>query len=557
MSITINLKDYSALKPASGTVWITGWINGGDSAQFKVLQSNGTFEAPPAGGGVPFLKVDSLSSITLDEATNGANRLMFVVSQDKPAPLSITNFSPKPYTQYPYMAAPGVAPAGPYDIFEFGMNAAFDLSAVNGFGLNLGFSATGPDGAMYRYGVRETVTRKQVQSAYSAFIENEKKHFEGAEYFKELLYTGALPGSGYTPPMIGDEFFAICDPNDMLAAKTANYGGTTTDPLSTYWDDTVTALFKHGNMVSIALGAANYLGIALDTSRLSAPPAVPANCTSTAFQFDIKGEHKYIFQPESGLRTAEFVFRQSGFTTPGYGSDPIISQLQNNLIEAICRGVVLDGVKDPNGASTNNGFSTTAWNNDANWYKAGSTCHYYAKFLHCSDTDGKDYRTSNTQPIFYGGSAYGFSMDENPANWPASAAQVPSKTPFNISSGTVDLWVGPYENQTHKRPNTGQYAFGFGTGCEALAPVVIDGQTYKASGEGAIGGVLPDLPHWTKMEFHGPGSGHYIWIKNGQVATGDCLSKPVEQPQKTPHVFAWPAGTDWKPGATPPQKPSA
>lgn len=113
-----------------------------------------------------------------------------------------------------------------------------------------------------------------------------------------------------------------------------------------------------------------------------------------------------------------------------------------NIWEALCRGVAVAGVATQSPPS---GFSTTAWNDSAQWYGAGSTCNYYAKFLHCANAQGEDARIAgNGSPIFLGGAAYGFSADENP-NGSYSGPNVPSKTQGNVVPGsTVAITLGPW-----------------------------------------------------------------------------------------------------------------
>lgn len=258
MAITINLTNGTELASAQGSVWVAGWINGGDASSFKELQSGGSFAPPASATQLPFNAIADVATITLNETTNGNNRLLFVVAPQQPDALTVSGAAPIEYAQYPYAAEPGksVCPPGPYDVFEFGMDAAFNLTAVSGFGLNLRFSATDPaSGTLCHYGVGETITRAQIATAYKAFIANETKSNATAADFAELLYSQPLSVTSYIPPKICGEFFALCDPNDMLAAKSGNYVTPTTDPLHTYWDQVLASFFKEGNQISINLSA--------------------------------------------------------------------------------------------------------------------------------------------------------------------------------------------------------------------------------------------------------------------------------------------------------------
>lgn len=443
MAITFTLQDESGLDSSVATVWVAGWIHDVANAIYP-LQQNGTFTPlGSAEGSLPFFKLSDIPTVTLDTPTNGNDRLLFVAAPSKPAELKITEGNVVSYTQYPYLNAPGVAAPGPFDIFEFGLNAMLNLSAVNGFGLNLRFTATDEKTKKaYTFGVDENVSRAQVSSAWNSFISNETKNNPAAQHFKELLYNSPISGSSERPPAVGGQFFAIADPNDMLTAKSPGYVSPIDDDLATYWNDEVSAAFQLGNKVCIDIGQPeNYTGTVVTA------PNPPSGCDTLTLEFMIGGQKRYIYKPTSGAKTAEMLFRQNGATTPGYGGtstvDGIVSQLQNNLVEAFCRGVGPDGFLTAETADTpNTAFSTEAWNNYPKWYAKGSTCHYYAKFFHCSDADGNDSRITGKPPIMYNGSAYGFSMDENPGGT-YTGPTVPSITPI-ISSGTVTLTVGKW-----------------------------------------------------------------------------------------------------------------
>lgn len=447
MAITIRLTNGTGLDQDVAMVWVAGWINAGDSATFKTLHEGGSFAAPDNSLELPFHSLANVATVTLDETTNGNDRLLFVIAQDQPAALAISNSTPIQYAQYPYAAAPGpgVQPAGPYDVLEFGMDAQFNVTAVSGFGLNLQFSATDPStGIVLHYGVDSTVSRAQIGAAYSAFIANEAKTFAPAGDYAELLYTAPLSGSSYMPPMIGNEFFGICDPNDMLAAKSGNYKGSTTDPLATFWDGVLDTFFAEGNRISLNISA-NPAAPEI-YSGICGPKTNPKTGYATETYSLSNGINSYdIYKPKPGLQSAQYVFQQAfGVLTPA-GNAGDAGLLQDAIWEALCRGVAMSGVLLPTTPlELEPGFSTLAWNNAATWYRAGSTCHYYAKFLHCSDAEGQDCRISGNPPIFYGGAAYGYSMDENPLG-PYSGPNVPSKTPFYVDSGTVYLSLGPWE----------------------------------------------------------------------------------------------------------------
>lgn len=444
MTTTFLLRDTTYLKKDIARAWVAGWINGGGDIQ--VLQKDGSFGGTnPAS--VPFHAVATLPTVTLSVPTNGNDRMVFVVSKDQPAPLTISNSEPIQYTAYPYANPPGVAAPGPYDIFEFGLNAQDDLSAVNGFGLNLWFTVAIGGFVKQQFGARGDVTRKAIGAAFKKFIKREATSLPSAAAFAELFYDSPIAPNAPTPPQVDDQFFAICDPNDMLASLTGNYTGTTGDPLSTYWDETLTTFFAVNNALSINLSsnppAPNiYSGVSsLQTNPLTgvASPAYTLSNGSNTYTF---------YMPLAagdtlpGLTGAQYVFQQAfGNLTPA-GSAGDAGLLQDTLWQALCRGVANAGVSTQ---PISNGESTSQWNDWTTWYPTGVANHLYAKFLHCSDIDGNDSRVSGKKPIFHGGAAYGFSEDENPLG-PYSGPNVPSKTVANVPDGaTVTIYVGPWD----------------------------------------------------------------------------------------------------------------
>ncbi|SFK23245.1 hypothetical protein SAMN04488518_103163 [Pseudovibrio ascidiaceicola] len=443
MSIKFKLVDESGLPGSTAHVWVAGWINGGSQEHFKVLEGSNftrpsTTKAPTS---VPFQKLSDVSDVVLEDKTNGDDRFLFVVSKDKPQDLTITNNNPIQYTQYPYANTPGVEAPGPFDVFEFGLDAQLNLSAVSGFGLNLRFDVEGPDGP--QYGMRKDVTRSQIAEAFTKFMKNEAKTDPAAAHFLPLLYSTPLTKGGFQPPIVDNQFFAICDPNDWLASKSGNYQKTTDDPLATYWDETLDRFFSPGNVLSINLGSK------------AAPRLYEGSCTTQARSGSTKQTQGYtltgpagtfhFYKPESGLQSSQYVFQQSfGVDLTPAGAAGDAGLLQDCIWEALCRGVALDGVLTAEATeSAQTAFSTSKWNDWSKWYQAGKTCHYYSKFLHYSDSDGNDTRLSGKPSLMLNQAAYGFSMDENPVG-PYDGPEVPSKTTDNVKSGTVTITVGKW-----------------------------------------------------------------------------------------------------------------
>ena len=474
--LTINLSDQTRLDPTTASVWVAGYVSA-VSANMQVLQLDtpgshvGTFVTPTTNPiSIPFLKVGAaageISSLSLASMVNaGNNALVFVVSLDKPNSIQAPSDNPVRFTQYPYSDTPGTPVPGPFEIFEFGYGAAADISNVSGFGLNLSFTVTPGTGApntpgaiSEKYGANPLYSRSQIGEAFKTFVDNEAISLASAAAYKELFYDQPIVLGAPAPPLVGGQYFAISDPNDMLAAKSANYTGTTTDPLATYWDDTLNNFFVVGKHMSINLNAGNPPLIYSGSASMQTNPIT--NVSSPAFTLTTtKNGTTYsytYFKPLSiasplncGLTGAKYVFQQmipNNFcpNVAGDGGDAWL--IQDNIFEALCRGVAVLGLSD---TAITNGETTTQWNEFSNWYPAGTACHIYSKFLHYSTIDGKDSRlVANSTPIFFGNSAYGFSLDEDP-NGPYLGTHVPSKTLGNVPGGsTINLVIGPFDDQT-------------------------------------------------------------------------------------------------------------
>lgn len=387
--------------------------------------------------GLSFYKVSSISSATLATTTNGNDRLIFVVSPSQPDQLPIASGAPMQYTSYPYANTPGIAAPGPYDVFEFGFDAQADVSAVNGFGLNLSFTY-----GTEQYGVDTSFTRLQIGEAFTAFVQNEATSLPTATGFAELLYDASIGGSAPTPPAVGGQYFAITDPGDMLVAK-GMLGTADGDPLATYWDSTLTSFFAVGNYLSINLSA-NPANPNIYSGQSTMQTNPQTNVQSPAYTLTNATTHASytLYQPPAGLQGAQYVFQQAFNELTPAGAAGDAGLLQDSIWEALCRGVAQKGVST---TVITGGESTTAWNDSSKWYQAGSVCHLYAKFLHCSTINGTDSRQpGNGTPIFYGNAAYGFSMDETPLG-PYNGPNVPSKTLVNVPGGsTIQLVIGPW-----------------------------------------------------------------------------------------------------------------
>lgn len=163
------------------------------------------------------------------------------------------------------------------------------------------------------------------------------------------------------------------------------------------------------------------------------------------------------------------------------------------------------------------------------------------------------------QAIHNGTNSYGFPYADNNLKVLIQAAPTQPVT-VSILADTQAYGYGKNTGSGSNQPSSGTYQFGIGAGSGALGPIKIGNWVYEAtpevngSGGGAFGGFLPDLPEWTQMQFTGAGPGAYIWVKNGQISAGNCLSGAGSWNAGNT-VCSWPADLQWVAGATPPAKP--
>lgn len=516
--INLNLVDDSGLDESVATVWVGGYTQLYDDGRCGVLQSDGTFAIPSIKSQVSnyggyagntyyyyefeFFKVSDIPKIRLDEPPTGKNlgnqRLYFVISKDKPSPIHTTlttdsagqwgwdTYSSNPLTTigYDYFGNSMMAP-GPYDIFEFGYDAQFDTSQVNGLGLNWRFRADYakssdklPNSTWEEYGVNGNISRKQIGSAFKAFIANEAQNILNTEPNAEpkpdakdwevLLFNSTL-GSGtdaWTPPLIDGQFFYICDPADYLGnILTATWTKDTTNQMATWLDDAVNEFYTEGNYLSINLSSGTpkiYTGkctVMIPPAKFGIGYEVP---TFVLYLQDANGnigDPLYFPKPipaasaDPGKLAAWLIF---GNNYGAYGSTGKTfafadgnandeGLINDNIWQAFNRGVAVDGIGDKDIAA---GHSTTKWNDDTKWYNQFDKKHNYnlfAKFCHYSDIDGKDSRTSGKPSIFIDNCAYGFGEDENPDGPRPNEDNVPPKTILSPTAGDyVTLTLGPY-----------------------------------------------------------------------------------------------------------------
>ncbi|ABE56196.1 hypothetical protein Sden_2918 [Shewanella denitrificans OS217] len=440
----IIIANQSGLDSSKYTVWVAGFMQqAGDATGFYILQPDGSFAAATTTTQAQFIDINAGLTVKVPDVTNsGNNRLVFTVTKASTTP---ADYPLNGYTAYPFNAAPGVCPPGPYDIFEFGPNAQYDVSAVDAFGINLSFSVSG-DASVYG----AMVPRSTLAATFASFTQADPN---GAA-FEQLLFTSPT-GEGY-PELIEAQFSAIVSPKDWLAIYPSASG------LSGYWSKTTEALFSKGNQINFYLNGATvgtYSGSSDGTQfTLSGPNGLSITIPKADFEGD-----KPFFQAVRAQNSNESVLEYQAF-----------GQIEAAIFEAFSRGVVLDGVVDSK-AVIKEHYTSDAWTNTDNWYtdhpnsynNAKSLYDVYAKFFHCATipvavatASGKDKTEAmnifgkNTAGTF--AMAYGFSLDENPnvgsstlgiptQSWPSSQ-NVPSKTPGNVGSGqTVSLTLGAWK----------------------------------------------------------------------------------------------------------------
>ncbi|WP_299440613.1 beta-1,3-glucanase family protein [uncultured Aquimarina sp.] len=445
---TITVKNSSNLDPKKYTVWVAGFIEQMSNANpvYWSLQSDGTF-ALSTDGNSPFIEINDGIKVSVPDVPNyGNNRLVFTVTKiDSKAPGALSSVTG--YTAYPFPGVPGVSPSGPYDIFEFGPNAQYDVSAVDSFGINLSFTVKNDP---LTYGPVTSFTRAQIGTAFKSFMENDPL---GSNGFGQLLYTN--PTSKGYPDVIEEQFSAIVSPKDWLAIYPSATG------LHGYWDATIKSFFKKGNQLNLYLNAANvgrYSGTSDGTKYTLTGPASAKEADKFTIIIpasDFSGNQGFI-QAVRDIKSGETEMEYKTF-----------NQIEAAIFEATSRGVLLDGVV-AKGTKITDDYSSDAWTKVSNWYtthknaynKEDSVYDAYAKFMHNGTITPDKKSPQNIFGVNGAGSfgmAYGFSLDESPnvsKNW-TTANNVSSKPTYTIGSGQdVTLVIGPWIPAKKKSPKS-------------------------------------------------------------------------------------------------------
>jgi hypothetical protein len=412
---TITLNNITALDTTKYTVWVAGFIQQPD--QYLYLNTDGNFTAD-AGN---FININNGLTVNVPDVTNlGNNRLVFLVTEITTTPAALS--PDKGYTAYPFNAAPGVCPPGPYDIFEFGPNAQYDVSAVDSFGLNLSFTVTNDS---LVYGAIPAISRPEIGEVFITFTGSDPL----GSAFAQLLYTSPT-GTGYPDSIMG-QFSAIVSPKDWLAINPGATG------LNGYWTDTINAFFTKGNQLNLYLNAATVGTYSGTSDGTQFTLTGPGGLTVIIPASDFAGNQGFM-QAVRGMNNGENPIEYDAF-----------NQIEAAIFQAISRGVLLDGVV-ASGGTISDGYTSTAWTNIQNWFTNHANAYNqnpsvydaYAKFFHCAKNHGGIIMGLNTAQNL--GMAYGFSLDENPnvGSWP-SGNNVPAKTNYSVGSGqNVTLTIG-------------------------------------------------------------------------------------------------------------------
>ena len=335
------------------------------------------------------------------------------------------------------------------DFVEFAYIAnaqsTFDVTQVNCFSLPLTLTCkkitSGPEQVGVNTGL-SNFSRAQIGTGYLAFLKNEPSYLQEGPGFDRLLYNAAVGKIFVEPPQLPNStFFALVSPNQWLANQLTSTANT--DAMVTWWDDTIDAFFAKGNYLQVATNATdNYTGVYDDKNQCF--DFYSGLNTSGTVLFKISKPSPTASNPNGqSLANALWVWGQSiGLSEDG-------GLAWDQIVEAFCRGVALDGILTT--VPTVTGASNTAWTNTSNWYTVhgkNKDTRYcpYAKFLHYCTLDG-GIDTTGTSSIYLSNLAYGFSMDETPpdASGNAISTGVPSKMDGTVPDGaTLTITIGAF-----------------------------------------------------------------------------------------------------------------
>ena len=316
----------------------------------------------------------------------------------------------------------------------------------------------------------------------------------------------SLPIFQAPPSVPDDQFDVIAAPKDWLIQQGAAVA--IDDPMATWWDTTIDAFFKRDNYLQVAVGTP-LVGSPVANSRMYTGTY---NTASNAFDFYWSGDSTKAVQFSIAKPTPENI---TPAIAPPASSDPSYPKYESlanalwvwaqsaipsgdqglvwdQILQAFCRGVALDGVSTTEPTSVTSAASNAAWTNTTNWYQERTLAAFsdmksrycpYSKFLHFGTLGGGTDLTG-TKSIYVGGLAYGFSEDEVPVGADGNGISPlggPSKMDGTVPDGAkLTLFVNPWAqaattvtglNKTQGSLNGGTVVTISGTGFNAGSTV--------------------------------------------------------------------------------------
>jgi hypothetical protein len=422
LAVTLVIDPSSLNLPATSSAWVAGYANvqGGKADQpFTWLASSGPnaahFVVPPSttanDAPLPMIQiwgedVSGTTTITIDTSAIPSStsnpqlaggQLQIFVSPTNTQPsgptlngsitpiknVAVTQVNSPPYTPATISAHPGMVP---FDLVEFtylpNQSSTFDLTAVNGFVVPMTLTTTDaqPQRGSTSIGTQQTgISRADIGTAFTKFMgtaQSAGNDPQGSS-FKQLLYDAASSPFAAPPATPANQFFAIASPWFWIANQN-NQQNATPSGLNSYWDDTLDAFFKVGNILKIDVGTSDAQGIAIEYTGTSSLVNGVSTYTfkdqsGNSVMNTVTGKPLMLPKPNNGYDAASFVFGntlqyQSSPTGafpsgnfPGGDGNLII----NSIMESLNRGVALDGLNPtpiPISQATSTSFSIPSAN---------------------------------------------------------------------------------------------------------------------------------------------------------------------------------------------------
>lgn len=211
--------------------------------------------------------------------------------------------------------------------------STFDVSAVDGLAIPMTLTASqvkAGNASSVGINTGPGFTREAIGTAFGTFMTNDPLGHvvppnpnPAARDFSKLRYNAATPVFKL-PFLPAGQFNAITAPKDWLANQPS--ADANADPLASFWDTTIDNFFRNGNTLSIYLG------------KDAAHPIYSGSSDGTQFTLSNGVETHHFSKPAAGLASALYVWSQPN---PGSGNRGL---LQDQIWQALCRGVALDGV---------------------------------------------------------------------------------------------------------------------------------------------------------------------------------------------------------------------